>query len=102
MAKSAFYTLSEAAKVLGVHYETAARWVRAGRLPAARFSRRKILVPKQSCRALLRTRRTAGAPAGEPRIGSIEQWLPWIGCMTPKEGARLRAIIEEQFEKIED
>ena len=102
MAESAFYTLSEAAKALGVHYETAARWVRSGRLPAGRFSRRKILVPKQSCRALLKVRRGGAALAGKAPMTPFEQWMPWIGILTAEEGAQLRALIEERFEKIEE
>ena len=40
-----YYSLAQAARVLGVHYETAARWARSGKLAAVRLSRRKVLVP---------------------------------------------------------
>src|SRR5207249_4023638 len=47
MTERPYYTLSEAAQVLGVHYETAARWARTGKLPSVKLSRRKVIVPKE-------------------------------------------------------
>ena len=53
MAEPVYYTLSEVARMLGVHYETAARWGRTGKLPGVKLSRRKVLVPKEKLDALL-------------------------------------------------
>jgi len=93
-----FYSLSQAAELLGIHYETAARWARSGKLPVVRLSRRKTLIPKQRIDALL----GGGVenPAAGQGIGGLQQWLPWIGTLTPKEAARLRAFAED-FESVE-
>jgi excisionase family DNA binding protein len=94
--KEQYYTVAQAAKRLGVHYETAARWVRSGRLPAIKLSRRRTLIPKRACNALL------AVPTGSPAApGALAQWLPWIGGLTAREAARLRELIQD-FEKVED
>ena len=92
-----YCTLSEAAAMLGVHYETAARWVRSGKLNAIRLSRRKVLVPKAECRALL-----SGAPGGSDQaVGAPHRWMRLVGTLTPKEAARLRALTSD-FEEVEE
>lgn len=96
-----FYTLTEAAQVLGVHYETAARWVRSGKLPGVKLSRRKVVVPKEKCHALLSGRLTFPS-ATRSLIDSRQWWLPLVGTLTSKEAAKLRAIVEECFEKVEE
>ena len=93
------YTLAEAARVLGVHYETAARWARTGKLRAVKLSRRKVVVPREGCEALL----SGGAPSPPPKpVGSTEWWLPLIGTLTPREGATVRAAVADRFEQVED
>lgn len=96
-----FYTLSEAAEVLGVHYETAARWVRSGKLPGVKLSRRKVIVPKETCDALLSgslaVRKVAPSVDGPPRW-----WLPLVGTLTPKEADQLLALVQDCCERIEN
>ena len=94
-----YYTLSEVAKLLGVHYETAARWVRAGKLQGVKLSRRKVVVPRAGCEALLSGH--PSEPMRRPGFGSVQRWLPLIGALSPKEAASLRASAED-FEKVED
>ena len=81
---------------MGVHYETAARWARSGKLAAVRLSRRKVLVPKEKCAAIL-----SGGPGGVSEVGTIQRWLPLIGTLSPREAARLRELAKD-FEKVED
>lgn len=88
--------MSQAARVLGVHYETVARWAHSGQLPAVRVSRRKVLVPKEKCAAIL----SGGLGAGY-EVGTIQRWLPLIGTLSPREAARLRELAQD-FEKVED
>src|SRR5438876_12344471 len=93
-----YYSLSEAARLLGIHYETAARWMRTGKLAGVKLSRRKVVVPKEKLDAFL-----AGiAPQPEPRseVGSPQRWLALVGTLTPEEAALLRRSTED-FEKIE-
>ena len=98
-ANPTYYTLAEAARVLGIHYETAARWARTGKLRAVKLSRRKVVVPREGCEALL----SGGAPGPPPQpVGSSEWWLPLIGTLTPREGAAVRAAVSELFEQVED
>jgi excisionase family DNA binding protein len=92
------YTLAEAARVLGVHYETAARWARTGKLRSVKLSRRKVVVPREGCEALL----SGGAPNPPRKPASTEWWLPLIGTLTPREGAAVRAAVAELFEQVED
>jgi excisionase family DNA binding protein len=94
------YTLAQAAEVLGVHYETVARWVRSGKLPGVRLSRRKVLVPKQACELLLSSGSAAIAKRG-PQVGSPQCWLALVGTLTPKEAAKLR-VLAQDFEELED
>ncbi len=81
---------------MGVHYETAARWARSGKLAAVRLSRRKVLVPKEKCAAIL-----SSGPGAVSEVGTIQRWLPLIGTLTPREAARLRELAND-FEKVED
>ncbi len=94
---SDYCSLVEAARLLGVHYETAARWVRSGKLRGVRLSRRKVVVSKRHCAALLSEE---PARPGTPP-GSLQDWLPLIGALTPQEAGRLRAFAQD-FEKIDD
>lgn len=96
-----FYTLSQAAQVLGVHYETVARWVRTGKLPGVRLSRRKVVVPKDKLNALLSGDSTAAGKVAPPAVGSPQRWLALIRTLTPKEAEKLRASVQD-FEKVEE
>lgn len=91
-----YYSLSQAARILGVHYETAARWARSGKLAAVRLSRRKVLVPKEKCAAIL----SSGLGAVS-EVGTIQRWLPLIGTLSRGEAARLRELTKD-FEKVDE
>lgn len=99
MAERAFYTLSEAAQILGVHYETAARWVRTGKLPGIRVSKKKVLVPKEGFDAFLKEGPRNG-PDALP-FGSPKKWLFLAGTLTPKEAAQLRESLKD-FEVVDE
>jgi len=96
-----YYTLAEAAEMLGVHYETAARWVRSGKLPGVRLSRKKVVVPKDKCHALLSGGSTT-TPGTSLPVGSPAWWLGLVGTLTPKEAERIMATVEECFERVEE
>ncbi len=131
MERSDFYTLAEAAEVLGVHYETAARWARSGKLESVKISRKKVLIPVRNCRRLLRSSRpdTLANPHGnDPWAGLVGQtsaeqdeqlrqikaemdelpfghpakWLKLAGMITDEEGDQIMAAVEEAFEVVED
>ena len=99
--KRSYYTLAEASEVLGVHYETAARWVRSGKLPGVKISHRKVIVPKEKCRALLEG---PSASTGSDRVpaGSPKWWLALTGTLTPKEADRIMAVVQECCEKVDE
>jgi excisionase family DNA binding protein len=99
MSEPVLYSLAQAAEVLGVHYETAARWVRTGKLAGVKLSRRKVVVPKEKLDAFL----AGTAPQPEPRseLGSPRRWLALVGTLTPEEAALLRRSVED-FEKIDE
>lgn len=63
--------LKAAAAALGVHYQTAYRWVRTGRLPAHLVDGR-YLVSRRDVDAVLAHRRTPAAPAA-PSTGRVER-----------------------------
>jgi excisionase family DNA binding protein len=96
-----YFTLTQVAELLGIHYETAARWVRTGKLPGVKLSRRKVVVPKESLDVLL-GRMTAGPQSGtEPAVGSPQRWLTLVGTLTAEEAAALRASLAD-FERVEE
>lgn len=100
-AKRAFYTLAEAAQVLGVHYKTAARWVRTGKLPGVKLSRRKVVVPKDKCHALLSGKLPRMKKDNLP-FGSPKRWLALAGTLTPEEADQIMKSVEECFERVEE
>jgi excisionase family DNA binding protein len=100
MSERTVYTLSETAQLLGVHYETAARWVRSGKLRGVRVSRRKVLVPKESLDAFLAGSESVSTSGGLP-FGSPKKWLALVGTLTPEEGEAIRASLQE-LEQIEE
>src|SRR5690348_1851593 len=97
MAEPVLYSLAQAAEVLGVHYETVARWVRTGKLQGVKLSRRKVVVPKQMLEAFL------AGPVPEPvsraEVGSPRRWLSLVGTLTPEEAELLRRSADD-FEKV--
>jgi excisionase family DNA binding protein len=84
----AYYSLTQVAHLLGVHYETAARWVRTGKLPGVKLSRRKVVVPKENLDALLAGKRnlvekgdslpagSAAPPGAERRPAAASSFPP--------------------------
>jgi excisionase family DNA binding protein len=95
------YTLSEAAELLGVHYETVARWVRTGKLPGVKLSRRKVVVPKETLDAFLRGGSAGAEDVARPATGSPRRWLALVGTLTPDEAAMLRTSLRD-FESVEE
>lgn len=101
MSEPVYYTLSQVAERLGIHYETAARWVRTGKLAGVRLSRRKVVVPKEELDALL-AGKTVNAEKEPPLpVGSPQRWLALAGTLTPEEAAFIRATLED-FDQIEE
>lgn len=92
MHTQVFYSLSEVAAVLGVHYETVARWVRTGKIKGVKLSRRKVVVPKEQLDDFL-----AG---GMSPVGSAQRWLALVRTLTPQEAEKLRALAQD-FEQVE-
>jgi excisionase family DNA binding protein len=101
MSERIVYTLSEAAELLGVHYETVARWVRNGKLPGMKLSRRKVVVTKEKLDAFLRGSSTGPEEVARPVTGSPQRWLALVGTLTPDEAAMLRASLQD-FESVEE
>nr|BAL59183.1 hypothetical protein HGMM_OP3C338 [Candidatus Acetothermum autotrophicum] len=93
MSARVFYTLAQVAELVGVHYETVARWVRTGKLKGIKLSRRKILVPKEQLDALFAGEATAA--------GSAQRWMPLIRTLTPQEAEKLRASTQD-LEHVEE
>jgi excisionase family DNA binding protein len=101
MSEPTVYSLAQAAQVLGVHYETVARWVRTGRLAGVKLSRRKVVVPKENLDAFL-ARRGNGDGSHSPTLPGLPQWwLGLVGTLTPDEAQALRASAQD-FEKLEE
>jgi excisionase family DNA binding protein len=99
MSERVLYSLAEVAQLLGVHYETVARWVRAGKLRGIKLSRRKVVVAKEELDALL-AGDARGAGKAAPAIGSPQRWLALIRTLTPYEAEKLRASVQD-FEQVE-
>ncbi len=96
-----FYTLSQVARLLGVHYETVARWVRAGKFPAVKLSTRKVIIPKEKFDALVSGELPFQKKQEAPPIGSPKRWLKLAGTLTPKDAAMLRKL-NEDLESVEE
>ena len=99
MSEPVLYSLAQAAEVLGVHYETAARWVRTGKLAGVKLSRRKVVVPKEKLDAFVAGAASEPEPGSE--LGSPRRWLSLVGTLTPEEAALLRRSAQD-FEQIEE
>src|SRR5438552_6713067 len=102
MSEPVYYTLSQVAERLGVHYETAARWVRTGKLPGVKLSRRQVVVPKEKLDAFLAGEGNAAGKEAALPFGSPKRWLALVGTLTHEEAEQIRAVIEEVFEQVED
>jgi excisionase family DNA binding protein len=92
MNEPVLYTLPQVAQLLGVHYETVARWVRTGKLRGVKLSRRKVVVPQEQLEAFL-----AG---GTSTAGSAQRWMALARTLTPQEAEQLRASAQD-FEHVE-
>jgi excisionase family DNA binding protein len=90
MNERVLYTLAQVAQLLGVHYETAARWVCTGKLHGIKLSRRKVVV--QQLEAFL-----AG---GTSTAGSAQRWMALARMVTSQEAEQLRAFTQD-FEHVE-
>ena len=66
--------LDEAARLLGVHYQTAYRWVRNGALPAVKIAGEYRLREADVRRVAERRR----APKPPPSIGRVRDWEPLV------------------------
>jgi excisionase family DNA binding protein len=101
MSEQVVYSLTQAAQILGVHYETVARWVRTGKLQGVRLSRRKVVVPKEKLDRFLAQGRRAAQPSGSLSAGSPDRWLALAGSLTSQEAEALRASAEV-YERVEE
>jgi len=102
MSDRVLYTMSEVAEVLGVHYETVARWVRTGKLRGVKLSRRKVVVPQEQLDALLAEGSSNfTAQKSSSLAGSPQRWLALVRTLTPQEAKKLRASIQD-FEQVEE
>jgi MerR family transcriptional regulator, light-induced transcriptional regulator len=66
--------LDGAARLLGVHYQTAYRWVRSGALPAMKVAG-EYRLREEDVRRLAERRR---APKPPPSIGRVRDWRPLV------------------------
>ncbi len=67
----------------------------------SKLSRKKLTIPKDKCHAHLAGGATTSSRTPLP-AGSPPWWLKLVGTLTPKEAARIRATVEECFEKVEE
>ncbi len=101
MSERIFYTLAQTAQLLGVHYETVARWVRSGKLPGVKLSRRRVVVLKEKLDAFLSGESPMAGKEAPPAIGTPQRWLALIRTLTPQEAKTLRMSAQD-FEKVEE
>ncbi|HLH46186.1 MAG TPA: B12-binding domain-containing protein [Acidimicrobiales bacterium] len=74
MASPPRLSLAEAASALGVHYQTAYRWVRAGVLPAVKVTG----AYEVEAAAVDRLRRARAAPVPPPLRRRVRSWAPLV------------------------
>lgn len=86
--------LREAAERLGVHYQTAYRWVRSGRLPAQQVDGR-YLIPTEALEAVERERRTPTPPAAPSRARLDRQAQRVHTALVEGDEAAVRTIARE-------
>jgi excisionase family DNA binding protein len=95
MTADAPVSLSEAASLLGVHYQTAYRWVRQGLLPAAKVGGAYQVRPA-AVTALLAER---SAPAPPPARRQVQAWAALgtraLDALLAGEEARFRELVGE-------
>jgi excisionase family DNA binding protein len=101
MPESPVYSLAEAAEMLGVHYETAARWVRTGKLEGVKLSRRKVVVPKEKLDAFIAGDTLRSGPNKTLEAGSPGRWMALVRTLTPAEAKALRHSAQV-FEKVDE
>lgn len=83
--------LQDAADRLGVHYQTAYRWVRAGRLPAQLVDGR-YLITRDALQAVDQRRRTPGRPTAPGRARLERQARRVHDALIDGDEATVRAI----------
>src|SRR5262245_26712245 len=88
-----FYSIAEAAIVLGVSPSTVWRWIDAGRLPAYRVGPRSIRIRRGDLHATIQPAREAQ----EVRPIPTERFTPVRP--SPEELARRQALVREILEK---
>jgi excisionase family DNA binding protein len=101
MSHPVLYTISEVADVLGVHYETVARWVRTGKLRGIKLSRRKVVIPKEQLDALFSSGASPVAAKPSSMTGSPQRWLTLVRTLTSQEAKKLRNLTQD-FEKVDE
>ena len=83
--------LHEAADALGVHYQTAYRWVRSGRLPAQLVDNRYV-VSRQALDAVGASRRAPSAPTSPSRRRVERQAEPMHDALLDGDEATVRKL----------
>jgi excisionase family DNA binding protein len=101
MSEQTYYTLTQAAGLLGVHYDTVARWVRTGKLAGVKLSPRRVVIPKERLDAYLAGDEPAADTGGGLTGGSPQAWLALAGTLTDEEAEQILAYVEERFEQVE-
>ena len=101
MTEPIVYSLAQAARVLGVHYETVARWVRTGKIHGVKLSRRKVVILKEQLDAFVTGNTSLDRQETLPQIGSPQRWRMLAGTLTPEEAAALRASAQD-FESVQE
>jgi excisionase family DNA binding protein len=92
-----FLELQDAADALGVHYQTAYRWVRSGRLPAQLVSN-KYRVSRRALEALEADRETPAAPAAPSRQRVDRQAERVAGALLDGDEATVRDVARRLVE----
>lgn len=83
--------LQQAADALGVHYQTAYRWIRSGRLPAQLVANRYV-VSRRDLEAVAASRRTPSAPAAPSRRRVERQAERMHGALLDGDEATARKL----------
>lgn len=92
-----YYTVADAARLLDVSPSTIWRWIKAGRLPAARVGPRTIRIRQEDLDALIRPA-ASPPPVAIPRVLSLDEARQMVGRrpqLSEEELARRRAWFEE-------
>jgi len=88
-------TVSEAAALLRVNPHTVYRWIRSGRLPAVRYSRRVVRVRREDLTRDVTTGNDGGVVPRKRPSWSKEKLLHGMGRISHEEAEELRRVIRE-------